>query len=253
MSHSFSGQSFSVGRSAFASAVALAALTAALVLGGCTPDTGPPSASEGSSAPSAGPNAAAAARTDMAASSAATAARTVPAAGPKRVAPQCPPAAHSSLANASAARPEGHAAAPAKPIAAPWSSAARRLWSRHHPARHGSAWAERRDWDLGRPWPGDHPGDDRFAARPAGHDELMGGPGVPPARLDRFASEAGGVREESHETVRTRSWRSDGGESGEIREAIRPCLDHCGGPRRFFGYAGIDDRGYLVWPGKVEY
>jgi hypothetical protein len=231
-------------RSALAPALALATLAAAVTLSGCTPDTGPASASD---AAAAGPNAAAAARTEMTASNAAPAApgaapKAVAPVCPKLVAPQCPPPA-----------PASPAAQPRKPLAAAWSGAARRLWSRHRFA-HGAAYAgrARHDWEHGRPWPGDRPDGDRLAAQQGGHGELMGGPNPPPpgAYADRFAR-AGGF--ESHETVRAESWRSDSGEHREFREALRPCPDHCGGPRRFFGYAGIDDRGYLVWPGKVEY
>ena len=73
----------------------------------------------------------------------------------------------------------------------------------------------------------------------------------------RFARLGVHESEETRETSRSEAWRS-GDERVVVRQgdhgALRLCPDRCRPARyRTFDYAGIDGRGYLVWPGKVEY
>ena len=220
-------------RVALAPALALAATMLGLV--GCSPETSQNSASDAAAA--AGPNAAASAHFDTP-TNAAPAAKPAPIVCPKLVAPQCPPpAAPGRLAETAPAK-----AAPASnPNAAALSNRSRALWSHRHIQRHRAyGWHEHRE---------------AYQAS-NGHGELAGGPVAPPPlpRMDERFARADGfeAREESRVVSRSEGWRISDGAHREFRE-LRPCPGACGGPRHGFGYAGIDDRGYLVWPGKVEY
>ncbi len=196
-------------------AIGLAALAS------CGPDSGSGAPAASNSAPTA-----------MNASNASASA-----AGPAPVAPACPKAVTPACPAAPSVAPKSLSAR----TAAIWSGASRRGW-RHHGHRFAYAEAARR-WDEGRPWPGDRPDGERYGHR----DGLMGGPSVDlrGGYRSEFSQSYGGdrfverYREEAH-----------GG---------RPCPLDCRGGLpgdwRGGGYraAGIDERGYLVWPGKVEY
>ena len=220
---------------ALAPILALAATTLGLM--GCSPEAGQNNAASDASA-AAGPNAAASARFDTPANPA-PAAKPAPVACPKQVAPQCPPPpAPSRLAETAPAK----TAAAANPNAAALSNRSRALWShRHVQHRRAYGWHEHRE---------------QYQAA-NGRGGLMGGPVAPPPlpRVDERFARADGfeAREESRVVSRSEDWRVSGGAHREFRGAVRPCPGPCGGPRHGFGYAGIDDRGYLVWPGKVEY
>jgi hypothetical protein len=102
---------------------------------------------------------------------------------------------------------------PAAPAAAPASKVTRRLWARHR----GHRWTHRRER----------------------------------ASRERFA-ETGGA--ESH-VVRTYEESSESDRTivrrhGDFGSCPRGCP---GGRPRDWDFTGIDARGYLVWPGKVEY
>jgi hypothetical protein len=243
----------------------VAAIAVVFSLAGCGPGAG---SSASSDAVAAGPSAADAvsATPSAAAAAASTAAQAqagAPAACPKVAAPRCPgvpaPAARQPAPGAMA-RSESSP----NHLATAASNAQRRLWSRHrHGVRHGDAYAlrERRAWDHGRPWPGDRSDrdsvdHDRFAREHDDRGALMGGSSGG-QYSGRFAYLGGREREETRETSRSEAWRF-GGEHVVVRQedhrALRPCPDRCRPTGyRTFDYAGIDGRGYLVWPGKVEY
>jgi hypothetical protein len=122
----------------------------------------------------------------------------------------------------------------------------RRAWRHLHGARHGVHRRRER-----------HDGDREFAHRDQGvreredHAERSGG----------GAEVRGGYRIEEGSRQFSRSeYSQDYGAARVIeRDSFRVgprCLTACpglnGGPRRF-DFTGIDARGYLVWPGKVEY
>jgi len=195
------------------SGLAISAL-AALTLAGCGPDAGGANPSASASAAS-GSSAASAAASTMAVNTPPPAAP----ACPKLAAPRCPATAPVALKPA-----PSH-------IAAVWSRKASghegRGWGRRHcvhrHAHHG--WADRRV--------------DREQ-----HYGYIGGPPVD-LRVERREQV---VRSDSRTVEVYR----------ESRGGVRPCPSDCRGFRRLdgyrtFGYAGIDERGYLVWPGKVEY
>jgi hypothetical protein len=231
-----------------------AMLAVAAALAGCGADnsTGGANSSAAASSPGAnGPSAATGALPALAPAAPAC---------PKLAAPQCPPAtAPTRLSEAPAVQPRRHGAH----MAAAWPGGSRGSWSRDRVHRHDIA-RERRDWDLGRPWPGDRPDarrwdhhgqgltqGDRWASE---RDGLMGGPAV---------ERRGGYRsfEESRETERSSSFHAFGGERviERYREnGPRPCPLDCkegwtGDWRGGYRAAGVDPRGYLIWPGKVEY
>jgi hypothetical protein len=243
------------------------AIAVVFSLAGCGPNAGSNAASDQAAAGpsavepvSATPSAAAAAAATAAQSQAQAAA---PAACPKLVAPRCPsvPAATpTASAQSSTVRPEA-----SNRLATSASDADQRLWSRHHhAARHGGAFAmrERRAWDHGRPWPGDRVDRDRtnhdqFAREHDDRGGLMGGASGA-LYSEHFARVGVRESEETRETSRSEAWRSAGGEHVVVRQgdhgALRPCPERCRpAGYRTFDYAGIDGRGYLVWPGKVEY
>jgi len=213
-----------------------------LALASCGPNSGAGAPAPSNSAPSAGPSAAS---TSVLAAGPALA----PAAPacPKLVEPKCPVAPGAAPGVAS------------KPLsartAAIWSGAGRRGWRRHG-HRYPYAQAARR-WDEGRPWPGDRPGGDQMGGERDRRGDLMGGP-----RL----GQSGGYRaeEDTRRTERSEFSSAYGGERFVERDreevhGARPCPLDCRGGLpgdwRGGGYraAGIDERGYLVWPGKVEY
>jgi hypothetical protein len=214
---------------------ALAGL-ALLALASCGPDTG--AGSEASSAPSAGPSAAAASRASLAGtrSSAppASATAAMAAACPKVAPIHCPttPATPNTAVQGAPTHLAATTATHANPLATGWSRASRRIWSRHRTVRHGEAYAAR----------------ERRERR--GESDRMQS-----ERQDRFAS-AGSY--ESRQVTRSESTQVYGDERfaergrevfrGEAYACPRACPGH-----RTFDYAGIDARGYLVWPGKVEY
>jgi hypothetical protein len=211
-----------------ASKILLAAsLGAAMLLTGCGPDHPPGAAA--SSAPSAsaalaGADASRASKAtpsilaESAASAGAALAAAPTAACPKQ--PACPVPAPS-------------AAAP-NPLAKAMGEKSRRLWAHHR----GRAYA-----GLGR---GAH--HHRHFRGETQEAMLPPPPPLPP--VERFA---GGyrMREETRDELRTRAWRSDDG--GRVIVRRGGCPGACPGGRRDWDYAGIDARGYLVWPGKVEY
>lgn len=208
-------------------AVGLAALAS------CGPDSGSGAPSASNSAPSASVNAASASVL-----AAAPASAPVAPACPKVVEPKCP-AAPSVAPKPLSAR-----------TAAIWSGASRRAWRRHG-HRHAYADARRR-WDHGRPWPGDRPDGPHYGY-------LDEGPHVGDRLLGGYRSE-----EDANGTERSEFSQShDGARFVErYREEAhggRPCPLDCRGGLpgdwRWDGYraAGVDERGYLVWPGKVEY
>jgi hypothetical protein len=254
-----------------------AILASALALASCGPDSG-------ANAPSASTNVAAASTSPAAASAASTASSpsTLAPACPKVEAPICPAAGPAARGTAVASlaqptRPTAH-------MSAVGSGGARRAWRHTRSYRHGDAYAdrERRDWDLGRPWPGDRPrggrrdhdGEgltrgDRLANERDRHEGLLGGPGGRRGEGRDFAAREGGqgfhggyrvLQEESRGFASSQSSHFGAGERvvehyrEEGRDAFGPCpLDCRGGAYRRFSYAGVDGRGYLVWPGKVEY
>ena len=169
-------------------------------------------------------------------------------------------------------------------MSATWSGGGRRGWRHAHVYRHGGAYAdrERRDWDLARPWPGDRPrvgrrdydGEgltrgDRLANERDRHDGLLGGPDGRRGEGRDFAAREsdhgfrGGYRilqEDSRGFASSQSSHFDSGERvvehyrEESRGGFGRCpLDCRGEAYHRFSYAGVDGRGYLVWPGKVEY
>jgi hypothetical protein len=96
-------------------------------------------------------------------------------------------------------------------------------------------------------------GHDRFAREHGDRGALMGGPSGG-QYSERFARLGVHESEETRETSRSEAWRASGGERVVVRQGDRPCPDRCRpAGYRTFDYAGIDERGYLVWPGKVEY
>ena len=205
-----------------------------VALASCGPDNGAGGPAASNSAPSAGVNTASAGLQPAAPPTSLAPAPAAPAC-PKVVEPACP------------------AAPPiARHAAAIWSGASRHGWRRHG---RRSAYAEAaRRWDEGRPWPGDRPDGERYGHR---DDALMGGPAM---------GMRGGYRteEESRFSERSDSSGFDGGERfveryREETRGGRPCPLDCRGGLpgdwRGGGYraAGVDERGYLVWPGKVEY
>ncbi len=221
----------------------VAAIAVVFSLAGCGPGAGSGASSD---ATAAGPSAADAvsATPSAAAAAASTAAQTQAQAGPaaacpKVVAPRCP--------GAPAAQPMQAAQSDSSSnrLAAAASGAQRRLWSRH---RHGEAFARRehRAWDHRR-----------FAREHDDHGALMGGGASGEQDSERFARLGVRESEETRETSRSEVWRS--GDARVVvrqsdRGALRACPDRCRpAGYRTFDYAGIDGRGYLVWPGKVEY
>lgn len=246
-----------------AAAIMLAAISVA-ALAGCGPDSGAGNPSASASVPSASPSAstsASAASTNALAANSAPAPATAGLAAPacsKVVAPQCP------------AAPVVAPKRLTSRVAAIWSAAPRRSWSHRHVSRHADARAGQRDWDQGRPWPGDrgdrehhddHDGGlrvgDRLMSQRDDRGGLMGGPAV---------ELRGGYRSEEtlRQTERSQSYgygdqRFFESDREDVRGGVRGCLRDCRGgwtgDWRGGGYraAGVDGRGYLVWPGKVEY
>ena len=195
---------------------------ACVALAACGPDASPSSASDTASANPAASSAAAAARAGLepVAPSPSTSAVSAPPANlaaapacPKAVEPQCP-------------------AAPARSTAA--SGAVRETWRHvHHKHRHWS--------------------------NPSVHDEQIAQERDEGAGLTERS--AGGYRMEEGSREISRSIYSSGHgderlvERGDVPSGPR-CLTLCPGPHagpRRFDAAGIDARGYLVWPGKTEY
>jgi len=197
-----------------------AALAVALAsLAGCGPDTGSGATSEASGAQSAGTAAASAAMSGAPTPSSKPASLAAAApeaqACPKLVQPKCP------AAPGPAAAPLPHA------LAAPMSKASDRLWARHRGEHHARLHArrERRDLDQRRESQVDRYADLRDTEMRSGYR----------------------MREQSSESDRLVVRREGYG-------AGRPCPRTCpGAGHRDWDFAGIDARGYLVWPGKVEY
>jgi hypothetical protein len=262
-----------------------AMLACALALASCGPDSSAngPSASTNVAAASTGPAAASAA-------SLAASPSTLAPACPKVEAPKCPgagPAARGT-ATASLASPNlASSSRPATHLSTAWSGGVRRSGRHAHLSGRGGAYAdrERRDWDLGRPWPGDRPRGgrrdydgqglthgDRLANERDRHDGLLGGPGD---RAGGWGGEGrdfaargsdhsvqGGYRilQQESRGFASQSSHFDAGERmvehyrEEGQGAFGPCPRDCRDQAyRRFSYAGVDERGYLVWPGKVEY
>jgi len=226
-------------------ALGAALVLAAAALAGCGPDSGAGNASASASAPS---GASALASSNLAPSPA-----PIAPACPKAPAPQCPapvPAQHAAL-----------------------SDAARRTWSRAPADHHRAAYAElnRRDWSTHRRWTGDHERMEQRDHRGEGltrgdriaseRDGLIGGPAVVDghdrfARSDIYTAHGGYRAEEESRAFSGERLIEHAGQ--DVRGGLPGCPLDCrtgwrGQGHRTFNYAGIDARGYLVWPGKVEY
>lgn len=200
------------------SAAVLAGLAIA-ALAGCGPDTGASGPAASASIPSAS------ASLPSASASAASAAVAAP--------PACPPAPTLTCPAPSEA--------PATSKLASAQAASAHHWSARAHVHHRRVVFSERDR--------------------RGGDELMGGPSFEP-RVERHElvarSDSYGLREgyrmeqEERETSRSESSRFGG---AIVRS--QGCPDNCGDWRdeghRFYRTAGVDERGFLVWPGKVEY